>query len=89
MKRPASEVLYAYTLLQQPLAIMDVMQVCNLHLSFRLPLLWFMLYAKVKKKNFFLKVVWGISRKKGVGFSFFFFLEVEVEEDKKKAEGMG
>ncbi|KAI9555598.1 hypothetical protein GHT06_018113 [Daphnia sinensis] len=26
MKRPASEVLYAYTLLQQPLAIMDVMQ---------------------------------------------------------------
>ncbi|KAK4022641.1 hypothetical protein OUZ56_008098 [Daphnia magna] len=27
MKRPASEVLYAYTLLQQPLAIMDVMQV--------------------------------------------------------------
>lgn len=48
-----------------------------------------MLYAKVKKKNFFLKVVWGISRKKGVGFSFFFFLEVEVEEDKKKAEGMG
>ena len=32
MKRPASEVLYAYTLLQQPLAIMDVMQV-NIKLS--------------------------------------------------------
>ena len=34
MKRPASEVLYAYTLLQQPLAIMDVMQVCNLQTIF-------------------------------------------------------
>ena len=50
MKRPASEVLYAYTLLQQPL-IMDVMQVgpsaildldgiCVVDLFFRHPIGW-------------------------------------------------
>ncbi len=53
MKRPASEVLYAYTLLQQPLAIMDVMQVCNLRLLFpslsrRELLLWFMIFQGKK-----------------------------------------
>lgn len=57
MKRPASEVLYAYTLLQQPLAIMDVMQVCNLRLLFlsrRKPLLWFMIFQgkKVVSRGF-------------------------------------
>ena len=65
MKRPASEVLYAYTLLQQPLAIMDVMQVCNLRLfllfflGWRKPLLWFMIF---QGKKMILGEIWVFAR---------------------------